>query len=88
MAIKQVTIIEEPNDKFVDDLDQTVLFDMLRKRRTEYQMTSDEVAEELGFAGQTILNWEMGKTSPQISDLYRWCRVLGLRLVLSLDVQT
>lgn len=49
----------------------------LKAARINAELTVERASEEIGVSKQTILNWEMGKTDPSISqfkkmsDLYR-----------------
>lgn len=47
-------------------LKNSALGDHIKKRRLDRGLTQKKVAEELGVATMTVLNWESNATTPQI----------------------
>lgn len=46
----------------------------LRKYRTDMGLTQTELADKLGMSQKTISSWEVGRTEPDMGDVYRVCK--------------
>lgn len=53
---------------------------MLKEKRTENQLTQEQLAEKIFVTGKTISNWETGKTTPDIDSLIRLANLFNLSL--------
>ncbi len=58
-----------------------MLKDIILEKRKEYNMTQEQLAEELGVARQTVSKWETGETIPDIDSLKK----LAILLQFSID---
>lgn len=54
----------------------------LRKRRYELGMTSNEVADHIGYDIDTLQSWEFGGYLPSFRAMEVWAMGLGLKLEL------
>lgn len=52
----------------------------LKMRRNELKLTQDYVAEKLGITRQTISNWEIGRSYPDIERIIRLSELYELSL--------
>lgn len=52
----------------------------LKEKRTEYQLTQEELSEKIFVSRKTISNWETGKTTPDIDSLIRLANLFHLSL--------
>lgn len=50
----------------------------LAAARTNARYTQKQVAEALGVAISTVRNWEMGITTPNVSQAYALCELYGV----------
>ena len=50
----------------------------LRQAREKVGLSGAEVARRIGVERQTINNWELGRSAPQMSNLQRFAEVVGL----------
>lgn len=45
--------------------------EMIKQKRTEQQLTQEQLAEKIFVTRKTISNWENGKTTPYLESLIR-----------------
>ena len=53
---------------------------MLKEKRTESQLTQEQLSEKIFVSRKTISNWETGKTTPDIDSLIRLANLFDLSL--------
>ena len=53
---------------------------ILRKKRQEYHLTQEQLAEKLYVSSKTVSNWETGKTFPDINSLIRLSKLYHISL--------
>lgn len=53
---------------------------ILKEKRTESQLTQEQLAEKIFVSRKTISNWETGKTTPDIDSLIRLANLFDLSL--------
>lgn len=78
--MRTITLTETEAEQYVDNLRLSQLFDSLRSRRNELQISADEVGEVVGVTSATIYNWETQKSSPRLAQLLLWAKTLDLQL--------
>src|SRR5258708_38354074 len=61
-----------------------VIGEQLKKRRREFKLTQQELAETLGIERTSVTNIESGTQKPPLHLLYQFCYVLNLDLNLLL----
>jgi len=54
--------------------------EVLKEKRTEYQLTQEQVAEKIFVSRKTISNWETGKTLPDIDSVIQLATLFDLSL--------
>ena len=54
------------------------LGEVLKKYRTERNMTQEFVAESLGVSRQTVSKWESGRSDPSTSNLIALAKLFGV----------
>lgn len=52
----------------------------LKEKRTEQQLTQEQLAEKIFVTRKTISNWENGKTTPDLESLIRLSEVFNVSL--------
>lgn len=52
----------------------------LKEKRTESQLTQEQLSEKIFVSRKTISNWETGKTTPDIDSLIRLAELFNLSL--------
>jgi len=57
-----------------------VIGKMLKEKRTENQLTQEQLSEKIFVSRKTISNWETGKTTPDIDSLIRLANLFDLSL--------
>lgn len=57
-----------------------IIGETLKEKRTENQLTQDQLAEKIFVSRKTISNWETGKTTPDIDSLVRLANLFELSL--------
>lgn len=53
---------------------------MLKEKRSEYELTQEQLSEKIFVSRKTISNWETGKTTPDIDSLIRLADLFNLSL--------
>jgi transcriptional regulator with XRE-family HTH domain len=68
------------------DLDEFMLIDAFRVRRSKLGLTQRDIDVDLGMAAGLCSKWECGDRVPNASSLSRWADALSCRLEL-IDVE-
>lgn len=77
--------VDVPDEKPKKASDATMkLCHRLRSARIVRNMTSQEVADELGVIRKTVLGWERGHLVPSVKKFIEWADVLDLKVALDL----
>lgn len=50
----------------------------MKAARVNAGMTQTELAEKLGVAESTLINWEKGRTTPNVKQLRQFCEIVGM----------
>ena len=53
---------------------------MLKEKRAEYELTQEQLSEQIFVSKKTISNWETGKTTPDLDSLIRLATLFNLSL--------
>lgn len=53
---------------------------MLKEKRTEYELTQEQLSEKIFVSRKTISNWETGKSTPDIDSLIRLANLFDVSL--------
>lgn len=57
-----------------------IIGEILKEKRTESQLTQEQLSEKIFVSRKTISNWETGKTTPDIDSLIRLANLFELSL--------
>lgn len=57
-----------------------IISKMLKEKRSEYELTQEQLSEKIFVSRKTISNWETGKTTPDIDSLIRLADLFNLSL--------
>ena len=66
------------------------LNEVIREKRTEKQLTQEQLANVLEVSKQTVSNWETGETTPDVETLKKLAVVLEFSIdeALNLEIET
>jgi transcriptional regulator with XRE-family HTH domain len=77
LSSPQITALRPVSD--LPDFDLKAFGKRLRTRREQRGYTQTELSERSGLAQMSISTWERGKTTPNVVNLMKLARALGLR---------
>jgi len=65
-------------------MEQRLISTLSGARRLK-EIEQQELAKQLGVTPITLSKWEKGRTSPTLTQLSKWCKLLGYTLNLEED---
>lgn len=71
-----------------DLIEREQWIETLRNRRIALGMTTGDVAERVRMSVEWVEEFEVLQTDPHLSDVQRYARAVGVRLSVSMDVET
>lgn len=65
-------------DKIKKRFDKETLSKTMRTARKKKGITREQIAERMGVCKETVRDWELGRRTPQLFNLERYCRITGI----------